>query len=143
MDIKGRVALPKHQRDRLEKDGIRDLVVTVDPDGCLVIYPAALWGEIEEKIMALRGTSKSVRVLQRLFVGFATDVELDTAGRMLLPTELRERTSIDRKVVLIGQGKKLELWDERTWEEKSKDWESFIAEADAETMPSGLDEISF
>ena len=143
MDIKGRVALPKHQRDRLEKDGIRDLVVTVDPDGCLVIYPAALWGEIEERIMALRGTSKPVRVLQRLFVGFATDVELDTAGRMLLPTELRERTSIDRKVVLIGQGKKLELWDERTWEEKSKDWESFIAEADAETMPSGLDEISF
>ena len=143
MDIKGRVALPKHQRDRLEKDGIRDLVVTVDPDGCLAIYPAPLWEEIETKIMALRGNSKHVRVLQRLFVGFASDVELDGAGRMLLPTELRDRTAIDRKVVLIGQGKKLELWDERTWEEKSKDWESSIADADPEAMPSGLAEISF
>ena len=143
MDIKGRVALPKHQRDRLEKDGIRDLVVTVDPDGCLVIYPAALWGEIEEKIMALRGTSKSVRVLQRLFVGFATDVELDTAGRMLLPTELRERTSIDRKVVLIGQGKKLELWDERTWEDRSANWEDAVANAEPGTLPQGLEDIAF
>ena len=143
MDIKGRVALPKHQRDRLEKDGIRDLVVTVDPDGCLAIYPAPLWDEIEAKVMALPGTNKYARVLQRLYVGFATDIELDTAGRMLLPTELRNRTNIDRKVVLIGQGKKLELWDERTWEDRSDNWEQAVADAEPGTMPHGLEDISF
>lgn len=143
MDIKGRVALPKHQRDRLEKDGIRDLVVTVDPDGCLAIYPAPLWDEIEAKIMALPGTNKYARVLQRLYVGFATDIELDTAGRMLLPTELRTRTNIDRKVVLIGQGKKLELWDERTWEDRSDNWEQAVADAEPGTLPQGLEDISF
>ena len=143
MDIKGRVALPKHQRDRLEKDGIRDLVVTVDPDGCLAIYPAPLWDEIEAKIMALPGTNKYARVLQRLYVGFATDIELDTAGRMLLPTELRTRTNIDRKVVLIGQGKKLELWDERTWEDRSDNWEASVADAEPGTLPHGLEDISF
>ena len=143
MDIKGRVALPKNQRDRLEKDGIRDLVVTVDPDGCLAIYPAPLWDEIEAKVMALPATSKYVKVLQRLYVGYATDIELDTAGRMLVPTELRSRTNIDRKVVLIGQGKKLELWDERTWEEDSAKWEAIVAEADPAGMPPGIEDIAF
>ena len=143
MDIKGRVALPKHQRDRLEKDGIRDLVMTVDPDGCLAIYPEPLWDEIESKIMALPNTNKHARVLQRLYVGFATDIELDTAGRMLVPTELRNRTNIDRKVVLIGQGKKLELWDERTWEDRSDNWEQVVADADPAMLPSGLEDISF
>jgi len=144
VDIKGRIALPKHQRDRLEKDGIRDLVVTVDLDGCLAIYPAALWDEIESKIMALPpGNSRYVRLLQRLFVGFATDIELDTAGRMLVPTDLRERANIDRKVVLIGQGQKLELWDERTWDTDSKDWAKMITEAEVGALPPGLAEIHF
>ena len=142
MDIKGRVALPKNQRDRLEKDGIRDLVVTVDPDGCLAIYPAPLWDEIEAKIMALPVTSKYVKVLQRLYVGYATDIELDTAGRMLLPTELRTRTNIDRKVVLIGQGKKLELWDERTWEDRSGNWEQLVASPEPGTLPPGIADIA-
>lgn len=141
MDVKGRVALPKPQRDRLEKDGIRDLVVTVDPDGCLAIYPAPLWDEIEARVMALPPTSKYVKVLQRLYVGFATDIELDTAGRMLVPTELRARASIDRKVVLIGQGKKLELWDERTWEDRSANWEQVVADAEAHELPAGIEEI--
>ena len=141
MDIKGRVALPKHHRDRLEKDGIRDLVVTVDPDGCLAIYPAPLWDEIEAKIMSLPGTNRYARLLQRLYVGYATDIELDTAGRMLLPTELRERTKIERKVVLIGQGKKLELWDDRTWTTRfeQSDLEAFQVEATA--LPAGLEDI--
>ena len=142
MDIKGRVALPKHQRDRLEKDGIRDLVVTVLPDGCLAIYPEPLWGEIEAKVMALSATNKYAGILQRMLVGYATDVELDTAGRMLVPTDLRERTNIDRKVVLIGQGKKLELWDERTWEDRSANWESMISNAEPGTLPPGLEDIA-
>lgn len=143
MDIKGRVALPKHQRDRLEKDGIRDLVVTVDPDGCLAIYPAPLWEEIEAKVMALPATNAYAKVLQRLLVGYATDVELDGAGRMLLPQDLRERTSIDRKVVLIGQGRKLELWDERTWDDNSKEWERTVTKPEPGSLPRGLEDISF
>ena len=143
MDIKGRVALPKHQRDRLDRDGIRDLVITIDPDGCLVIYPAPLWDEIESKIMALPGTNKRTKVLKRLFVGYASDVELDTAGRMLLPSDLRDAVSIDRKVVLIGQGKKLELWDERTWDERSKEWAKMIDDPDLDAPPAGLEDIAF
>jgi len=116
VDAKGRVAVPKAHRDRLQKDGIRELVVTADPSRCLLVYPTPIWHEIEEKLITIPNSSPQARMFQRLYVGYATDIELDSTGRILLPTELREYAGIDRKAVLIGQGKKFELWDERTWE---------------------------
>ena len=82
-------------------------------------------------------------MFQRLYVGYATDIELDSTGRILLPAELREYAGIDRKAVLIGQGKKFELWDERTWEVESENWKSQVNEFDVSELPAALQSISF
>jgi len=143
VDAKGRVAVPKAHRDRLQKDGIRELVVTADPSRCLLVYPTPIWHEIEEKLITIPNSSPQARMFQRLYVGYATDIELDSTGRILLPTELREYAGIDRKAVLIGQGKKFELWDERTWEVESENWKSQVNDLDTSELPAALQNISF
>ena len=122
VDAKGRVAVPKAHRDRLQKDGIRELVVTVGQSRYLLVYPTPIWHEIEEMLLTIPNPSRHARMLRRLSVGYATDIELDSRGRILLPAALRQYAGIDRKAVLIGQGEKFELWDERTWEVESENW---------------------
>lgn len=135
--------MPKNHRDRLEENGVRELVVTADPSRCLLVYPKPVWEEVEKKLNELPNSTRATRAIQRLFIGYATDIDLDGNGRMLLPTELREYASLDRKGVLIGQGKKFELWDERTWEIESEKWKQEVADMDPADMPVELQNISF
>ena len=88
------------------------LVVTIDRDQCLLIYPLPEWEEIERKLMRLPTLNEHARRLQRLMVGYATDVELDGHGRLLLPPTLRGFAHLERNAMLIGQGNRFELWDE-------------------------------
>lgn len=143
IDTKGRLAMPKNHRDRLEENGVKELVVTADPARCLVVYPKPVWEQVEKQLNELPNSSRTTRALQRLYIGYATDIELDGTGRMLLPNELREYASLDRKGVLIGQGKKFELWDERTWEIESEKWKQEVSELDPADMPAELQNISF
>lgn len=143
IDAKGRLAMPKNHRDRLEENGVKELVVTADPGRCLVIYPGPVWEDVEQKLNELPNSSRATRAIQRLYIGYATDIELDGTGRMLLPTELREYASLDRKAVLIGQGKKFELWDEQTWQIESEKWKQEVNEMDPADMPVELQNISF
>lgn len=115
LDAKGRVAIPARYRDRLTEAADGRLVVTVDRDGCLLLYPFPEWERIEQALMARPNMDKQVRRLQRLLLGHATECELDSQGRILLPTPLREFARLDKKAVLVGQGNKFELWDEDTW----------------------------
>lgn len=117
VDAKGRVAVPKAHRDALLESGVTELVVTASPSKCLYVLAKDEWLELEQKIMAMPNVkSKAVLRIQRLYVGHATMVELDGTGRMLLSAELRAFAGIDRKAMLVGQGKKLEIWDEARWE---------------------------
>ncbi|NND90376.1 MAG: division/cell wall cluster transcriptional repressor MraZ [Granulosicoccus sp.] len=142
VDAKGRVAMPKNHRDKLEEHGIKELVVTVDKTaGCLLIYPPPIFDELEEKVMALANHDDAAREAQRRFVGHATELELDGTGRMLLPAELRDYAGIGRKAFLIGQGKKFELWEERAWEAECDKWKH--KGASAAEAPAELLNISF
>lgn len=143
IDAKGRLAMPKNHRDRLEENGVRELVVTADPSRCLLVYPRPVWDQVEKQLNELPNSTRATRAIQRLFIGYATDIDLDGNGRMLLPNELREYAGLDRKGVLIGQGKKFELWDERTWEIESEKWKQEVAEMDPADMPVELQNISF
>jgi len=143
VDAKGRLAMPKNHRDKLEENGIRELVVTADPSRCLLVYPKPMWEEVEKKVNELPNSSKYTRIIQRLYIGYATDIELDATGRMLLSSELREYAGLDRKAVLIGQGKKFELWDERTWEIESEKWKQEVNDLNPADMPVELQNISF
>ena len=143
IDAKGRLAMPKNHRDRLDENGVKELVVTADPGRCLVVYPRPIWEDVEQKLNELPNSSRATRAIQRLYIGYATDIELDGTGRMLLPNELREYAGLDRKAVLIGQGKKFELWDEHTWNIESEKWKQEVNEMDPADMPVELQNISF
>ena len=85
------MVIPTRYREELQQRGESRLVVTIDRDQCLLIYPLPDWEEIERKLMRLPTLNEHARRLQRLMVGHATDVELDGHGRMLLPPKLRAR----------------------------------------------------
>ena len=122
IDAKGRLAIPTRYRDRLTTRSNGQLVVTVDRDYCLLLYPYPDWEEIERKLIRLPSLNKQARRLQRLMVGYATELELDGNGRILLSRELREFADIERQAILIGQGNKFELWNDEIWNKKRDTW---------------------
>jgi MraZ protein len=116
MDAKGRLAMPARQREPLLSECAGKVVVTIDTQSaCLAIYPLPEWERIERDIQNLPALKPAVKRFQRLMLGYATDLELDSNGRMLLPPPLREYARLDKKLVLVGQGNKLELWSESLW----------------------------
>lgn len=140
LDTKGRMAVPARYRDRLLEACGGRLVITVDRDHCLLVYPLPEWEVIESKLVALPSLNEQARLLQRLLIGYATECEMDGQGRILLPTMLREFASLDKKIVLIGQGKKFEIWDEATWNESQQQWIDRVQQADE--MPTALEDLS-
>ena len=140
LDAKGRIVLPARYRDRLLEICQSQLIVTIDTDQpCLLIYPLPEWELIEEKIEALPSFNPTTRRIQRLLIGHATEVEVDTNGRMLLSNPLREYARLGKKVVLIGQGKKFELWDELLWAERMQSW---LGDGNSDEMPTALSELT-
>ena len=140
LDAKGRMVMPTRYRERLHERCGGKLVVTVDKDQCLLIYPLPDWEEIERKLMRLPTLNPQARRLQRLMVGHATDLELDGHGRVLLPPKLREFGLLTRDAVLIGQGLRFELWDEARWNERRDEW--LASEETATDLPSELETLS-
>ena len=122
LDAKGRLAIPTRYRERLASRCDGQLVATVDRDYCLLIYPQPDWEEIERKLVRLPSLNKQARRLQRLMVGYATEIEIDGHGRILLSRELRDFAHLERQAMLVGQGTKFELWDESSWKEKCDQW---------------------
>lgn len=115
LDSKGRLAIPAKYRDELVTCCEGRLVVTADPDRCLLVYPQQEWEPIQKKLMGLSSFNPKTRALQRLLVGYAEDVEMDGAGRILLPSTLREYAGLEKRVMLAGQGNRLELWEAERW----------------------------
>jgi MraZ protein len=140
LDAKGRMVMPTRYRDRIHERSQGRLVVTVDRDQCLLMYPLPDWDEIERKLMKLPSLNAQARRLQRLMVGHATDLELDGHGRILLPPKLREFAGLTRQGVLIGQGNRFELWDEARWNERRDEW--LKGEEPAADLPAELETLS-
>ncbi len=139
LDAKGRLAIPTRYRERIAARCDGQLIATVDKDYCLLIYPFPDWEEIERKLMRLPSLNKKVRRLQRLMVGHATEVDLDSHGRILLSQELREFAGLERQVILLGQGNKFELWDEDSWNQKRDEW---LRDDDETDLPAELESFS-
>ncbi len=116
LDPKGRLAVPTRYRESIAEDADGRMVVTIDHrDRCLLIYMLHDWEEIQRKLTRLPALNPMARDLQRLMIGHATDIELDSHGRVLIPPNLREYAGLSRDVVLSGQGTRFELWDEALW----------------------------
>lgn len=128
--------MPARYRQALMETCGGQLVITVDPrEFCLLLYPLPAWSELEQEIARMPSFDRSSRMLQRILIGYATETEMDRQGRMLLPQELRTRAKLDKQAMLVGQGRRFELWDEATWLADEAAW--------IEDMKSGDDEAEF
>lgn len=115
LDAKGRLAIPSRYRDRLMQDCAGRLVVTLDQERRMVIYPYNEWKVVEAKLVALPISKMAVK-LKRLMLGHASDCDMDKNGRINLPSYLREKNKLDKQIVLVGIGNKFEVWDEESWD---------------------------
>lgn len=133
--------MPAKYRQHLLENGCGQLVLTIDRDRCLLLYPLSVWEDVERKLIQLSSTNKRARALKRLLLGHAEECCLDASGRILLPAPLREFANLEKRVVLVGQGNKFEIWNEQAW----RDWrEAFLAGGDDEgESSSDLDLLAF
>jgi MraZ protein len=143
IDAKGRIVMPTRHRERLQLDGKGTLVLTIDTEErCLLLYPLLEWEEIERKLAGLPSFNPAARRIQRLLVGHATDIEMDGHGRVLLPPLLREYAGLSKRAVLVGQGKKFELWDEAFWDKCRGRWLQEESETKDSELPDEVKSIS-
>jgi MraZ protein len=123
LDAKGRMAIPSRYRPELLTQAGGSLVITIDTeDPCLLMYPANEWDIIEQKLEALPSFNPQTRRIQRLLIGHATELEMDKQGRTLVPPLLREYAGFDKNIMLVGQGKKFEIWGEAQWHTGRDAW---------------------
>lgn len=143
IDAKGRIVMPTRYRERLQLDSNSHIVLTIDTEErCLLLYPLLGWEEIERKLAGLPSFNPAARRIQRLLIGHATDIELDTQGRVLLPPMLRDYAGLGKRAVLVGQGKKFELWDEAHWDERRSQWLEEESTTGESELPDEVKSIS-
>ena len=138
LDSKGRLAIPARHRDLLLAHCGGKLVLTADPHHCLLLYPLPESEPIQTKLMGLSSFNQHTRQLQRLLVGHANDVELDSAGRILVPPALRDYARLDKHVALVGQNNRFELWSEKEWDQQWQGEDQALAAFHDGDMPPEL-----
>lgn len=117
IDAKGRMAIPKKYRESISVSSSNQLVATIDLHSpCLLIYTLDEWELIEQKLMAMPNVDPQARLYQRLLLGHASEMEVDSQGRILLPSLLREHANLGKPAILLGQGNKFELWSQEEWD---------------------------
>ena len=122
IDTKGRLSLPVRFREMLSLSTL-SLVISIDfRDRCLLVYPISEWELVQKKLEALSNVSQKNRILQRLLIGHAIDVEMDKTGRVLIPNIHRNYALLQNKATILGQGNKLEVWAEHQWQEQMATW---------------------
>ena len=115
VDEKGRLTVPSKFATVLAATVGGQLVVAKSPDGCLSLYPLPVWEQFEAD---LRGWPLEMDGWRRLYIGSATDVEIDGASRVLIPPELRRWAGLEREVKFMGVGAYFELWDSTRYDER-------------------------
>lgn len=131
IDAKGRLIVPAKFREVLGDE----FVVTKGLDGCLFVYPDEEWKAFEEKLKSLPLTNKNSRQFTRFFLAGAASCEVDKQGRILLPSVLRDFAQLEKEVVLVGVGSRIEIWSRKKWDECMDTYDDDMDEV-AENMES-------
>ena len=129
VDSKGRVSVPSRFRDIIAERYEGKLVLSMDLDRCITVYPLEEWVRIEEKIQSVPQMQKEVKDYMRFVFSAATECELDRQGRVLIPPALREGAGISKSVVVVGIINKIEVWDKATWDARRSQNSDKIGEA--------------
>jgi MraZ protein len=133
LDAKGRMSVPSKYRDALQGQAEGRVTITKHPDGCLLLFPRPEWEVFRNKIAAL---PMDAHWWRRIFLGNASDVDVDGSGRVLIAPELRAAASLDKEVMLLGMGSHFEVWDAQTYAAKEQ-------AAMAQGMPDALKNFTF
>ena len=140
LDAKGRMAVPSRQRELLSVISEGHIVLTVDTQApCLALYALPEWERIEADVQALPALNPAVKRFQRLVLGYASDLQLDNSGRVLVPPALRDYAKLEKRAVLVGQGNKLELWSEDLWQQECA---AALAADSVEELPAELMQLN-
>lgn len=116
IDLKKRMAVPSKFRADLKNK----VVVTRGLDKCLFIYPMKVWEELAGKLGTLPVGESATRSFIRLMLAGAVDVEVDKQGRILIPDFLKSYAGLNKNVIVAGIYNRLEIWDEKKWQEYKK-----------------------
>ena len=117
LDTKGRLAIPTRYRPEILETHAGHMICTVDiRQPCLLLYPEQEWLEVEKKLLKLSNFDPTQRSLQRVMTGYATECELDSAGRILISQPLRQHAKLEKNIMLVGQLNKFEIWSEAEWQ---------------------------
>ncbi|MBT3696982.1 MAG: division/cell wall cluster transcriptional repressor MraZ [Gammaproteobacteria bacterium] len=139
LDAKGRLTIPTKYRNTISDQSNGNMVVTIDSEEkCLLLYPATVFSNIEKKINDLPSFTKNHRRIQRLIIGHAEDLELDSSGRILLSKPLRIVAEMSKKITLIGQGDKFEIWSDDIWSNRVNKWRSEETDESSESVLSDI-----
>ena len=133
LDAKGRMSVPAKHRDALLVQGEGHITLTKHPDGCLLLFPRPEWEAFRSRVAQL---PMDAHWWRRIFLGNAAEIDLDSAGRILVSPELRSAAGIEKEVMLLGMGSHLELWDAATYAAKEQ-------AAIAQGMPEALKQFNF
>jgi len=142
IDNKGRLAVPSRYRELISVQAENSLVITLNPlDRSLWLYPLPEWEVIEDKLASLSDFDKQSRRTKQMMRGYATDCQLDSQGRILIPKELRDYSELSKKAVILGQGNKFEIWNEKAWEAQRDEWLETVGD-DSVPTPESLQSLS-
>lgn len=127
VDAKGRMAIPRSYRDRLRQCCGGQMVLTVNPQArCLWLYPLPEWERVEITLQKMPDFDKPSARIKQMMLAYASDCALDSQGRILLPRELRNFAVPNKKIAILGQANKFEIWDNERFEIREQEWLSDI-----------------
>lgn len=134
IDAKGRIIFPVKFRERLGSG----FVATKGLDGCLFVYTSSEWEIIEEKLRQLPTASKDARAFVRFFFSGAIELDCDKMGRVLLPTNLREYAALEKEIVTIGVGGRIEVWDSERWKKYNEESDEAVTNIAEQLVSLGI-----
>ena len=143
LDAKGRMAMPPRYREHLLDSYNGELIVTIEKSGCLMIYAQPEWEKREQQLLQGPSLDPQVQILQRMYIGYATEVTFDSQGRILISPSLRKYAGIEKQAVLVGQGHRFELWAEQRWLDNQKSWLETLSTVGSAELPDALKDFSF
>ena len=129
LDAKGRMIMPA----KIREDIGEKFIITKGLDGCLFGFSQNEWANFEEKLKTLPLTNKNARDFVRFFLSGAIECEIDKQGRFLIASNLREYANMEKEVVIIGVGTRIEIWNREKWKTYNSD-ENISADEIAENM---------
>ncbi|HET8705529.1 MAG TPA: division/cell wall cluster transcriptional repressor MraZ, partial [Pseudomonadales bacterium] len=116
LDSKWRLAIPTRFRDVAQEICGLELILNVNPfNRCITVYPIKEWERIEAQISTYPDAIEDQRAMRNLLMGYATELELDSAGRFVVPPMHRKYAGIEKDAVVVGKATKFEIWNAERW----------------------------